>query len=97
MDFYRRSSNVARTCRHFGISRQTFYRWFRRYDPQNLATLEERSQGMKSVTHLLDESRTSQTHAEVVSCDDFSDIVPSHYGGGKLHFHVKGALPWRGQ
>ncbi len=26
MDFYRRSRNVARTCRHFGISRQTFYR-----------------------------------------------------------------------
>jgi transposase InsO family protein len=43
MDFYRRSSNVARTCRHFGISRQTFYRWRRRYDPQNLATLEELS------------------------------------------------------
>ena len=43
MDFYRRSKNVARTCRHFGISRQTFYRWRRRYDPQNLATLEERS------------------------------------------------------
>jgi len=43
MDFYRRSSNVARTCRHFGISRQTFYRWRRRYDPQNLATLEQRS------------------------------------------------------
>ena len=43
MDFYRRSKNVARTCRHFGISRQTFYRWRRRYDAQNLATLEERS------------------------------------------------------
>jgi putative transposase len=43
MDFYRRTHNVARTCRHFGISRQTFYRWRRRYDPQNLATLEERS------------------------------------------------------
>ncbi len=43
MDFYRRGRNVARTCRHFGISRQTFYRWRRRYDPQNLATLEPRS------------------------------------------------------
>jgi putative transposase len=43
MDFYGRSRNVARTCRHFGISRQTFYRWQRRYDPQNLTTLEERS------------------------------------------------------
>ncbi len=26
MDFHRQSQNVARTCRHFGISRQTFYR-----------------------------------------------------------------------
>lgn len=34
---------VAFTCRHFGISRQTFYRWWRRYDPHNLATLEDRS------------------------------------------------------
>ena len=29
MDFYRRCGNVAHTCRHFGISRQTFYRWQR--------------------------------------------------------------------
>jgi putative transposase len=43
MDFYRRRDNVARTCRHFGISRQTFYRWQRRYDPYDLTTLEERS------------------------------------------------------
>jgi transposase-like protein len=43
MDFYRRGRNVARTCRHFGISRQTFYRWQRRYDPYDLTTLEERS------------------------------------------------------
>ena len=43
MDFYRRCRNVARTGRHFGISRQTFYRWQRRYDPYDLTTLEERS------------------------------------------------------
>jgi putative transposase len=35
--------NAAFTCRHFGISRQTFYRWWRRYEPHNLATLEDRS------------------------------------------------------
>ena len=29
--------------RHFGISRQTFYRWWRRYDPHDLSSLEERS------------------------------------------------------
>jgi putative transposase len=32
--------NAALTCRYFGISRQTFYRWKRRYDPLNLRTLE---------------------------------------------------------
>jgi putative transposase len=35
--------NAALTCRYFGISRQTFYRWKRRYDPQNLRTLEDAS------------------------------------------------------
>ena len=34
---------AALTCRYFGISRQTFYGWKRRYDPQNLRTLEEGS------------------------------------------------------
>lgn len=43
MDFYRGCQNVAHTCRHFGISRQTFYRWQRRYDPFDLISLEERS------------------------------------------------------
>jgi putative transposase len=35
--------NAARTCRHFGISRQTFYRWLRRFDHHHLRTLEGRS------------------------------------------------------
>ena len=43
MDFYRATQNAALTCRHFGISRQTFYRWQRRYDPLDLTSLEERS------------------------------------------------------
>lgn len=35
--------NVSLTCRHFAISRQTFYRWQRRYKPWDLTTLEDRS------------------------------------------------------
>lgn len=35
--------NAAFTCRHFGISRTTFYRWRARYDPKDLSTLEDRS------------------------------------------------------
>lgn len=31
------SRNVARTCRHFGLSRRAFYRWKARYEAQVLA------------------------------------------------------------
>lgn len=33
--------NISATCRHFGISRDTFYLWFKRYDPHNLYALED--------------------------------------------------------
>jgi putative transposase len=43
-DWHKRNGeNVSRTCRHFGISRSTFYRWKGRYDPWRLETLEGRS------------------------------------------------------
>jgi putative transposase len=41
--YLRHGRNAAFTCRHFGINRQTFYRWWRRYDPHNLAPLEDHS------------------------------------------------------
>src|SRR5262249_55099527 len=34
--------NVARTCRHFGITRQTFYKWKRRHDAHGDAGLCDR-------------------------------------------------------
>lgn len=34
--------NISLTCRYFGISRQTFYRWKRRYNPRDLSSLEDR-------------------------------------------------------
>ncbi len=38
-----RSRNVARTCRYFGISRQAFYKWKRRYEAYGEASLYDRS------------------------------------------------------
>lgn len=32
--------NAALTCRHFGISKDTFYLWKRRFNPKNLTSLE---------------------------------------------------------
>src|SRR3984893_5167450 len=37
-----------------------------------------------------------QIHAGLVSCEEFSDIVPSHYGYRKVYFQAKGTSPWRG-
>jgi len=41
--------NALRTCRRFGISRQTFYRWKRRFDRHDLTTLEARSHRPRKV------------------------------------------------
>src|SRR5215468_4337341 len=44
MDYYAaHGRNARRTCRHFDISPQTFYRWWRRYTPQDLTCLDTRS------------------------------------------------------
>jgi len=43
MDYHRECGNASKTCRYFGISRQCFYEWYRRYDPNNLYTLEDQS------------------------------------------------------
>jgi transposase InsO family protein len=43
LDWHRsHDGNVSRTCRHFGISRPTFYRWQARYDPHRPESLEDR-------------------------------------------------------
>jgi len=34
-------NNISLTCRHFGISRDTFYLWKRRFNPKKLSTLED--------------------------------------------------------
>lgn len=43
LDYYGRYENARKTCRYFGISPQTFYRWKNRYDPYDLRTLESGS------------------------------------------------------
>jgi transposase-like protein len=37
--------NVAKTCRHYGISREIFYQWRRRYQADGLTGLRDRPQG----------------------------------------------------
>ncbi len=50
MDYYEQHGrNAALACRYFGISRQTFYRWRKRYNPKRLRSLEERSRRPRRV------------------------------------------------
>lgn len=42
-EYYHKSKNASLTCRYFGISRKTFYKWKKRYNPWDLRTLETRS------------------------------------------------------
>jgi helix-turn-helix protein len=37
------TGNVAMTCRYYGISRQVFYTWYRRYETEGPAGLRDRS------------------------------------------------------
>ena len=41
--YYKHGRNARLTCRYFGISPQTFYRWKRRYNSKRLDSLEDRS------------------------------------------------------
>ncbi len=47
MDYYHKYNNASKTCRYFGISRETFYEWKRRYNPFRLESLEEKSRRPK--------------------------------------------------
>lgn len=42
-DYHRQCGNASKTCRYFGISRKTFHKWRKQYDPNNLFSLEDKS------------------------------------------------------
>lgn len=47
LDYCHNCRNTAKTCRYFGISPKTFYKWVKRYDSNNLLSLEEYSRRPK--------------------------------------------------
>src|SRR5262245_2765747 len=53
------SGNVAATCRYYGISRPTFYKWLRQYEELGEEGLRDRSSRPRNCPH--------QTDAEIVS------------------------------
>ncbi len=46
--YIKTNENGRLTCRHFGISPKTFYKWFKVFNETNLKTLEDRSRAPKT-------------------------------------------------
>lgn len=61
MDYYFKTGNGRLTCRHFGISPDTFYKWKRKYQKDNLKSLEDDRKSRRP--NIL---RHPETSAEVV-------------------------------
>ena len=55
------TGNVSMTCRYFGIRRQAFYKWLRRYEEQGVEGSRDRSRRPRVIPH--------QTKPEVVEQD----------------------------
>ena len=65
-DYYEKvGRNARKTCRHFGISPDTFYRWKKRYRADDLKTLEERSRRPKRVRKPTWTTETAQAVLEL--------------------------------
>lgn len=48
IEYYHKHKNVSLTCRYFGISRKTFYKWYNRYKIFGMRGLEDRRKGPKN-------------------------------------------------
>jgi len=69
--------NVSLTCRHFGISRQTFYRWQQRFDRFDLRSLIDRSSRPRKLR------QRTWTTADVLAVKALRDRFPA-WGKMKL-------------
>ena len=76
-DHYKKHGNARLTCRYFGISPQTFYRWKSRFDPYDLTTLEELSRRPHQV-------RKPKTPVEVIEKIHKLRELYSRWGKDKL-------------
>ena len=74
------TGNVAMTCRYYGISRQVFYTWYRRYETEGLAGLRDRSTRPAHCPH--------ETPAEVVEKIIYLR-TNYHFGPAKISMYLR--------
>ena len=75
--YYSHGKNAELTCRHFGISKSVFYRWFNRFDKNNLKTLEFDTKTRRP--HHLREMTTPQWIQEKIYNIRLLDLEKSKY------------------
>lgn len=87
MDYYQKTGNGRLTCRHFGISPDTFYKWERRYQKDCLRSLEDDRKSRRPNT-----LRHPETPIEVVEkIKTLREIYP-RWGKEKLFILLKKEL-----
>lgn len=52
--YFKKSRNAAKTCRYFGISRQTYYKWLKRYIKYGKKGLINKSKRPKNIKFKVD-------------------------------------------
>lgn len=75
--WYTHGKNISLTCRHFGISRDTFYLWKRRFDLHNLMSLEDNKRSR--TPHHLREMTTPPWILEKIYQIRLNDLEKSKY------------------
>jgi transposase InsO family protein len=81
-----RSRNVSLTCRHFAITRSYFYKWYGRYNPKHLSSLESHSTRPKTTrvasydTNFVRLIRKLRTDYPYMSAKKLARVVSRDYG-----------------
>jgi len=84
MDYYQKTRNARLTCRHFGISPDTFYRWKRRYKRYCLTTLEDNPK-----TRRPKKLRTPTTDLSIVNKVKYYRNLYPRWGKEKINILLK--------
>lgn len=64
MEHFKKYRNARLTCRHFGISPDTFYLWKKRFNPDNLQTLEDDFKTRRP--HKVRNPKYTSSHIEII-------------------------------
>lgn len=70
--------SVPQTCRHYGIARKTFYKWFREFDEDNIYTLRRLEDKSRAPKHVRQRTITAREEERVVA------IRKAHMCYGKM-------------